>query len=855
MREESPSSALPKILTVVLVLMFLSAMSSAKLKVLHSFAPTPPGFGSTASLVEDPAGNLYGTTQTGGIYGVGTVFKLEPLANGKWQKSVIHSFAGGSDDGSTPVGGLVFDAAGNLYGTTVSGGTGVCQYGNPCGTVFKLSPRQDGSWTESILYVFQPPPDGSYPIGNLVVDSKGNLFGVTAYGGKSQGGDGGGIVFELTPNSQGQWTETIIHTFEGGNDGALPLAGLIFDRLGNLYGTTSGESNVGAGTVYELAPGKNGTWTHSVLYYFDAYNASTQSSLIFDSAGNLYGTGLGGPGEGCDGSGCGFVFELKPGSNGNWTYKTLYIFEGGPDGASPVAGLVIDQSGNLYGTTQYGGTPPADCEYNGCGTVFELSPRLNGNWKEEVIHRFAAGIKENGFNVSGVFPVASLLIDPAGNLYGTTEVGGSPRYWDGGTVFKLSRNGSSWTSSVAYDFGLHEDGSVPKGSVVADVDGNLYGTNMIGGSGGSCGNNGCGSVYKVAQSAKGWYEIAIYNFSGGADGGLSESTPVLDAAGNLYGTAFLGGAQCSGSYGECGTVFKLTPKANGTWKETTLHQFAGGASDGANPISGVTLDSGGNVYGTTSQGGSCTASTYGCGTVFEIKPSGNSWVESILYQFAGGSDGTSPSIPLVFDSAGNLYGATESTVFELTPNSGGGWSETVISSLAGVTGLIFDNAGNVYGTTLRGGTQKCDCGVVFELTRGANGVWTETNLHQFTGADGALPMGLTFDSAGVLYGTTGAKDGVVFSLTQANGKWTEHMLATFKGTNGMFPNGPPIVDASGNVFGTTSAGGVGDVGNSEGSGVVFEYSPSNDELAEDSQVSRQRSSDQQPSKHDYKSTH
>jgi uncharacterized repeat protein (TIGR03803 family) len=267
------------------------------------------------------------------------------------------------------------------------------------------------------------------------------------------------------------------------------------------------------------------------------------------------------------------------------------------------------------------------------------------------------------------------------------------------------------------------------------------------------------------------------------------------------------------------------------------------------------LDSGGNVYGTTSQGGSCSASRFGCGTVFEIKPySGNSWVESILYQFAGGSDGTSPSIPLVFDSVGNLYGATESTVFELTPNSGGGWSETVISSLAGVTGLIFDNAGNLYGTTLRGGTQKCDCGVVFELTRGANGVWTETNLHQFTGDDGALPMGLTFDSAGVLYGTTGAKDGVVFSLTQANGEWTEHMLAVFKGTNGMFPNGPPIVDASGNVFGTTSAGGVDDIGNSLGSGVVFEYSPPKDELTEDSQVSRQHSSDQQPSKHDHKST-
>ena len=328
MREKLPFYALRKILAVASLLVFQSAISSAAVKVLHSFVPSPAGFGSTANLIQDSAGNLYGTTQTDGIYGLGTVFRLEPLANGKWQESVIHSFAGGDDDGSTPVGGLVFDAAGNLYGTTVLGGTGVCQYGNDCGTVFKLSPRQGGRWTESILYDFQPPPDGSSPIGNLVIDSKGNLFGVTEYGGTGEGGGGGGVVFELAPDSQGQWTETIIHTFEGGNDGALPLAGLVFDQRGNLYGTTSGESSIGAGTVFELTPEQNGTWAHSVLYNFDAYNASTQSSLVFDSAGNLYGTGLSGPGVGCGGYGCGFVFELTSDSNAGWTYNTLYVFDG-----------------------------------------------------------------------------------------------------------------------------------------------------------------------------------------------------------------------------------------------------------------------------------------------------------------------------------------------------------------------------------------------------------------------------------------------------------------------------------------------------------------------------------------------
>jgi len=848
MREEAPRAAHFKVLAVMAVLMFLSATSHAAIKVLHSFVPSPPGFGSTAKLIQDPAGNLYGTTQTDGLYGLGTVFKLEPRANGKWQESVIHSFEGGDDDGSTPIGGLVFDAAGNLYGTTALGGTGVCQYGNACGTVFKLSPGQGGSWTESVLYDFQPPPDGSSPIGNLVIDSTGNLFGAAEYGGTGEGGDGGGVVFELTPNAEGKWTETIIHTFEGGSDGALPLAGLIFDQQGNLYGTTSGETNIGAGTVFELTPKQNDTWTHRVLYNFDAYNAATQSSLVFDSAGNLYGTGLGGPGVGCGGYGCGFVFELTAGSNGSWTYKTLYVFEGGPDGASPMAGVVFDQAGNLYGTTFTGGTPPSDCNlgstYSGCGTVFQLSPRSNGKWKESIIYRFAAGIVANGFDSSGVFPVASLLLDQAGNLYGTTEVGGSPRYW-AGTVFKLSPNrGSSWASSVLYDFGLHKDGAQPKSSVVADNAGNLYGTNTLGGTGG-CFNNGCGTVYKIAPSGNGWKESVIYNFTRGTDGFFSESSLVLDPAGNLYGTAYLGGMQCSDSTEECGTVFKLTPEAGGTWKETTLHQFAGGGLDGANPISGLTLDSEGNVYGTTSQGGSCSGGRYGCGTVFEVKPEGNSWVESILYQFAGGSDGMSPSIPLLLDSAGNLYGATDSTVFQLTPNSGGGWSEKVIYSVTGVSGLIFDDRDNLYGTASSGGNQKCDCGMVFELTRGTKGVWTETVLHQFSGYDGAYPAGITFDSAGVLYGTTtdGGEnaEGLIFSLTPGTGgEWTETVLNRFDGTNGMFPNGPPILDANGNLFGTTSAGGLDDRGNSEGSGVVFEYSPSYHELKVDFQDTHQR---------------
>jgi uncharacterized repeat protein (TIGR03803 family) len=797
-----------------------STVSAASDRTIHTFA-SPAGFGPTANLIEDAAGNLYGTTQSGGTYGSGAVFKLEPRQGAKWKETTIYSFASGTD-GSIPAGGLVFDAAGNLYGTTFVGGEPDCQYGPGCGTVFKLSPGPGGTWTKITLHAFQNAPDGAHPLGNLVLDSAGNLYGVTEGGGAGEDQSGGGIVFELTPNPKGPWTEAVIYTFQLGSDGAVPLAGLVFDQEGDLYGTTSGVSSLGAGTVFKLSPGSNGTWTHSVLHSFAGQKASTQSNLIFDSAGNLYGTTVYG-GEYGDGS----VFELTPGAHG-WGYETLYFFEGGDDGEYPMAGLVFDPAGNLYGTTVAGGTV-SECS-GGCGTVFELSLRSNGKWKEKVIYRFAS--------IHGpINPVASLLLDHAGNLDGTTEYGASPREI-GGTAFQLTpHTGGSWEESILYDFAKHQDGSQPVGAVVADSSGNLFGTTEAGGAGGCATygiyNVGCGTVFKVARSGNGWKENVIYSFDGGYEGVRPESGLLVDPSGSLYGTAANGGLVCPHTNG-CGTIFKLAPGAKGDWRETTLYRFMGG-DDGENPGSALTSDSAGNLYGTTLFGGTGNCPQIGCGTVFELTPSGSSWVEKVLYSFAGESDGQSPSIPLIFDSAGNLYGATNTTVFKLTPGSGGHWTETVLAIPGdGVSGLIFDAVGNLYGTTMGGG-KDCYCGAVFELTPGSDGTWTEKVLHDFSGPDGISPMGIVFGATGILYGTTeyggpthGEQygDGNLYSLTPTGGgKWTQTVLHTFHGTDGMFPTAPPILDQKGDLLGTTMAGGLEEGGYNQGYGLIFDYLP------------------------------
>src|SRR5271165_1152285 len=323
-----------------------------------------------------------------------TLFVTSALATA--QETVLHSF--NNTDGANPYAGLIFDAAGNLYGTTYLGGTGSCLYGGSgCGTVFELSPNGSGGWTEQVLHYFSHNgTDGIEPFGGLIIDAAGNLYGTTQEGGTHSGG----TVFELSPGAGGTWTEQVLHNFSG-TDGNYPGAGLIFDAAGNLYGTTYTGGTYSIGTVFELSPQAGGGWTETVLHNFDATGtdgAFPEAGLIFDAAGNLYGTTFEG---GTYGSGT--VFELTPGMGGTWTEQVLWSFnDNGTDGTNPLAGLTIDAAGNLYGTTEQGGS-------YGWGTVFELTPGAGGVWTEQVLHAF------NNNGTDGLAPVGGLIFDGVRN--------------------------------------------------------------------------------------------------------------------------------------------------------------------------------------------------------------------------------------------------------------------------------------------------------------------------------------------------------------------------------------------------------------------------------------------------------
>ena len=383
--------------------------------VLHNFGDgANDGQIPLAGLIIDAAGNLYGTTLYGGTDDIGTVFELTPEADGSWTEKVLHSFKFknfNETDGANPEAGLIFDRAGNLYGTTSQGGIhNNCYYGT-CGTVFELSPNQDGSWTEKVLHSFNN-TDGANPEAGLIFDTAGNLYGTTDQGGTY----GFGTAFELTPQGDGGWTEKVLHSFNfNETDGANPEAGLIFDRAGNLYGTTNGSGSGSVGTVFELTPRADGSWKEKVLYSFDGSDGSNpEAGLILGAAGDLYGTTSSGGSDNL-----GTVFKLTPNADGDWTEKVLYSFNE-TDGAYPEAGLIFDASGNLYGTTVGGGT-------NNDGTVFELTSEGGGSWTEKVLHNF------NGSD--GFGPYAALIFDTAGNLYGTNSGGGTH---NDGTAFELT---------------------------------------------------------------------------------------------------------------------------------------------------------------------------------------------------------------------------------------------------------------------------------------------------------------------------------------------------------------------------------------------------------------------------------
>jgi uncharacterized repeat protein (TIGR03803 family) len=633
---------------------------------------------------------------------------------------------------------------------TVTGGTGSGVTANVSGISVLCRPA-----TGSVLYSFDADPDGASPSAKLIQGSDGNFYGTTYVGGLHNVG----TVFKVTPAG----VETVLHSFSGGPyDGALPTASLIQGHDGNLYGATGNGGPTGQGTVFKITPGG----VETLLYAFAAGDGnSPQGALTQGTDGNFYGTTSGG-GSYFNGT----VFKLTPAG----VETTLHAFAGGTaDGRIPAAGLIQGNDGNLYGTTQFGGT--ADF-----GTVFKITP----DGVETLLHSFAGG-------TDGDLPEADLIQGNDGKFYGTTALGGTS--CNCGTVFTITPAGAE---TVLYAFtGLSGDASSPKAALVQGSDGNFYGA----------------AAAKVFGVTSAGIETIVYSVPNSLDQrGLSYTALVQASDGNFYGMSQTGGISDSGF------IYRLTPAG----VETTLHSFNSGP-EGQFP-NAIIQGKDGNLYGTTANGG-----PLGLGTVFEITLDG---VENILHTFSGGStDGSHPGAPLLHASDGNFYGTTLSggangygTVFVISPSGVESilYSFTLGDANMPLAALIQGTDGNFYGTSAGGGTGGI--GTVFKIT--ATGV--ETVLYSFTGGtDGNGPQGALIQGTdSSFYGTTfqgGASGaGTVFKITASGVESVLHSFAN--GSGASFPLAALIQGTDGNFYGTTGSGGVNN-------GTVFKITPSGTE--------------------------
>jgi len=395
------------LVTFLFTLPFVVSTQAQTVGTIYKF-DVAAGEGSLpySGLVEDAAGNFYGTTYDGGAHNLGTVYRLSPNRSGGFTETILYSFKGGSTDGAEPHSSLFRDSAGNLYGTTVTGGIvgSTCNAGNfaspmGCGIIFKLSPTTTGQWTETVLHRFSG-PDGGNSFTGLIRDATGNFYGTTIAGGSA----GLGVVFKLSLISTG-WKETVLHDFKGGTDGASPFiqsATLAMDASGNLYGSTYEGGTANAGTVFKLSP-------------------PTKTSTT-------------------------------------WSEKILYTFQGGTDGSEPFTGVILDKSGNVYGTTTFGGTGG-----NNGGIVFELTA-ANG-YTKTVLHNF-----NRLTDAAEDFPNA-LTFDANGNLWGMTEY----------ALFKLSPGTSGWTETFVFNWGQTPGWSTAFTPLIIDSHGAIWGTDTWGG--------------------------------------------------------------------------------------------------------------------------------------------------------------------------------------------------------------------------------------------------------------------------------------------------------------------------------------------------------------------------------------
>lgn len=380
-------------------------------------------------------------------------------------EKTLHSFNAATGHG--PENGVIFDAAGNLYGTTFEGGNEACnnlEFG--CGVVFEMSPKANGTWSYNVIYEFTGGSDGLHPSTQLVFDGVGNLYGATF--GPSQTNASYGTVYELSPNGDGTWKFSLLYTFPGGNGGGQPNW-LVIDGSGNLYGTAQEGGSYGQGIVFELSPSSSGTWKFSLAHTFTGcQDGGMPLSLAFDAKGNLYGTSeLGG--LKCSPSSGGTIFQLIPNSGGGWHESVLDSFDDGSSGGAP-QNLIFDAAGNMYGVGFLGGK-------NGCGVVLKLTPGSNGKWSETVLHNFNG---QNGFEPQ------ALIFGSDGQLYGSTRNGPA----DFGLVFEMA-NQEGAPEDIEYEFTGRTDGDQPFGPIVLDQAGNIYGTTVLGGA------NGEGAVFEI----------------------------------------------------------------------------------------------------------------------------------------------------------------------------------------------------------------------------------------------------------------------------------------------------------------------------------------------------------------------
>jgi uncharacterized repeat protein (TIGR03803 family) len=417
-----------------LAMMPAAARPAVTTTVIHSFEEDEGEYPST-DLVLDAEGNLYGTTVEGGDFGGGTIFQLS-RAGDTWTHTVLYNFTGQADGGQ-PYGGVTLDAQGNLYGTAVIGGSGGICAEDGCGVAYKLA-KSGESWSFSVIHDFTGGDDGSGPGAGLTIDANGNLYGMTPTGGTY----GLGVIFELSPLQNGAYALTVIHTFTGGSDGGAASAGrLLLDDAGNLYGVATVGGAYGQGVVFTLASA-GGSWDFTTLYAFKGQPdaGSPYGGLIFDNAGNLYGTTYY---EGANDLGTVYRLVYR---NGSWHETVLYSFKGGTDGASPISNLVIDAAGNLYGTTSEGGAPGC-----GCGTIFRLARVSGDTWRERILYRFRGA-------PDGAFPYNGMVTDRAGHLYGATVHGGDD---DDGAIYQVG------AGSMAAD--LATDGAIAVETDVANA--------------------------------------------------------------------------------------------------------------------------------------------------------------------------------------------------------------------------------------------------------------------------------------------------------------------------------------------------------------------------------------------------